>query len=120
MANPSERVHDVFRNRNAGNVEIQTNSKPATDNFHIDRARLGTHEEYDPEAPNDWGGHGKFVPKPNSIMDNVRGAMGGIGVVSSYKNVHEPAEPTHSETGCCPSPYYGSSARNPLMRKKGD
>lgn len=121
MANPSEQVRDTFRTRNAGNVEIQNNSKPATDNFHIDRARLGVHEEYDPDVPNDWGGKGKVVPKTNSIMDNVRGAMGGCGAVSSFRSVHDPKDPTCTESPCCPSPYsYGSSARNPLTRKKGD
>ena len=119
MTIPSNRVHDTFRRRQYGNVEAPDNTKSATDNFHIDRSRLGVHDEYDPEVANEWGGKGKYVPKPNSIMDNVRGSMGGIGACSSYKNVNEPKEPTPTEGGCCPSPY-GSSARNPLTRKKGD
>lgn len=120
MTISNNRVHDVFRRRPYGNVEAPANSKPATDNFHIDRSRLGVHDEFDPEEPNDWGGKGKYVPKPNSIMDNVRGAMGGIGYRSSYKSVHEPAEPTRTQGECCaPSPY-GRSAQNPLTRTKGD
>jgi hypothetical protein len=119
MTIPSNRVSDTFRNRNYGKIEAPQNTKSATDNFHIDRSRLGVHDEFDPEVANDWGGKGKYVLKPNSIMDNVRGAMGGIGARSSYKSVHEPAEPTCTESPCCPSPY-GSSARNPLTRTKGD
>jgi hypothetical protein len=118
--NPSERVTDVFRRKSFGKVDAPANSKPATDNFHIDRARLGMHEEYDPEVKNDWGGTGKYVPKPNSIMDNVRGAMGGIGYKSSYRNTNDPVEVTSTEgPGCCPSPY-GRDAKNPLTRLKGD
>jgi len=121
MTQPSDRVHDVFRRKSGGKVDISTNSKSATDNFHIDRARLGTHEEYDPAEPNEWGGTGKYVQKPNSIMDNCRGAMGGIGYKSSYRSVHEPAEPTDTEGpgACCPSPF-GVYAKNPLTRIKGD
>ena len=121
MKHPSEQVTDVFRRRNYGKVEACDNTKSATDsNFYIDRSRLGVHDEYDPEAKNEWGGTGKFVPKPNSIMDNVRGAMGGIGYKSSYRSVHEPAEVTCTEgPACCPSPY-GRDAKNPLTRTKGD
>lgn len=120
MTVPSNRVHDTFRRRNYGKVDAPDNTKSATDNFHIDRSRLGVHDEYDPDAPNDWGGKGRYVPAPNSIMDNVRGSMGGIGACSSYKNVNDPAEPTKTEGECCvPSPY-GRSAKNPLTRTKGD
>jgi hypothetical protein len=120
MTIPSERVKDTFRSRNYGKVQVPTNSKPATDSFHVDRSRLGVHDEYDPEAPNDWGGKGKYVPVQNSIMDNVRGAMGGIGARSSFKSVHEPADPTKTE-GPAPCCYEGPRPdSNPLMKRKGD
>ena len=56
---PSNRVTDVFRRKNYGKVDASANSKSATDDFHIDRSRLGTHEEYNPSIANEWGGTGK-------------------------------------------------------------
>lgn len=120
MAKPSEQVHDTFRPRSIGfDSTMPFNSKPATDNFHVDRSRLGVHDEYDPEAPNDWGGKGKTVEVPNSIMDNIRGAMGGLGARSSFKKVEDPRAPTKTEgpTPCC---YEPRPEGNPLMRRKGD
>jgi hypothetical protein len=120
MTIPSERVHDVFRRKSGGKVSMSTNSKPATDNFHIDRSRLGVHEEYDPDVPNDWGGTGKYVEAPNSIMDNVRGAVGGICAKSSYKSVHEPAAPTSGPNSvpCCAGEYRPEN--QPILRRRGD
>ena len=120
MSIPSERVRDVFRKRDYGKIQCPENSKPATDDFHVDRSRLGMHEEYDPEAPNDWGGKGRYVPVHNSIMDNVRGAMGGIGARSSFRSVHEPAEPTKTEGPPAPCCDFDRPRNNPLMRRKGD
>lgn len=121
MAHPSERVHDEFRSRSIGKGGTAPfNSKPATDNFHVDRSRLGHHDEWDPDAKNDYGGTGKYVPVHNSIMDNVRGAMGGIGARSSFKCVDDPDKPTKTE-GDVPCCGYESRPRsNPLMRRKGD
>lgn len=121
MARIINNVHDTFRRRNAGKVEAPFNSKPATDDFHVDRSRLGFHEEWDPEARSDYGGKGKYVPVANSIMDNVRGAMGGIGAHASFRSVHELAEPTKTEgdAPCCTSDGYRPRS-NPLMRRKGD
>ena len=116
--NPSEKVHDVYRRRNYGVVNAQDNTKPTTDSFHVDRSRLGEHEEYDPEAKNDWGGTGKYVKKPNSIMDNVRREMGDLGHCSSFKDVNAPAEPTN--TDCCPGFMSYPGARNPVRRRRGD
>ena len=120
MSEPSERTGGVFRRKSGGKVDISSNSHPATDSFHIDRSRLGTHEEYDPSVANEWGGTGKYVQKPNSVMDNARGAMGGIGYKSSYRSVHEPAEPTNTEGSCCAPTPFGRDAKNPLTRLKGD
>ncbi len=110
MRHPSEDTGGVFRPKSGGKVQISSNSHPATDNFHIDRSRLGTHEDYDPEVKNEWGENGKFVEKPNSIMDNVRSTMGGIGRLGSYKSIHNPV---------CPSPYT-RAGRNPLTTRRGD
>ena len=119
MAKPSTRVHDTCRYKNGGNVEISSNSKPTTDDFHVDRSRIGTHEEWDDNAPNDWGGKGKVVPVPNSIMDNVRGAMGGLAARSSFNDMQR-AECGGSRG--CPTPltYEPRPHNNPLMRKRGD
>ena len=120
MSHPSERVVDGFRSKNYGKVDMPANSKRVADSsFFIDQSRLGTHEEYDPEAKNDWGGTGKFVEKPNSIMDNVRSTMGGIGCLGSYKSVHEPVMPTNLNEPCCPSmPTW--AGRNPLTTRRGE
>lgn len=116
MSEPTDRVHDEFRPRSIGSRTAPFNSKPTTDNFHVDRSRLGEHEEFDPTAANEWGGLGKYVKRPNSIMDNVRAGMGDIGHCSSSKNKDAPAEPTNGGSGCCPSPYGYSQGR----LRKGD
>lgn len=113
-------ISDEFRERSGGKIRIPVNSKPATDNFHVDRSRLGTHEEYDPTVKNDWGGTGKYVEHENSIMDNVRGAMGGLAAHASYRSVHEPNEPTLADGSNIPSPDIRESRYNPLMRRRGD
>ena len=120
MNNPSEKTGGVFRTKSGGKVEISSNSHSATSSFFVDRARLGTHPEWDENEPNEWGGKGKSVERSNSIMDNVRGAMGGIGYKSSYRSVHEPAEPTCTEGPCCAPTPFGRYAKNPLTRLKGD
>ena len=85
MTAPSNKVHDKFRERSAGLIDIPTNSKRVFDQFHVSRERLGSHEEYDAEVPNDWGGKGKYVEKPNDIRRNAIGAMGDILAKSSFK-----------------------------------
>ena len=113
-------VHDTFRPRSIGfNRTVQTNSKPAQDNFHLDRSRLGTHEEYDPEVPNEWGGKGKYVKKPNDVQLNAIGAMGDICAKSS--NVYEDGKDSNTGSGpcCAPSVYAPYSQRNPIYRKRG-
>jgi hypothetical protein len=115
--NPSERVTDVFRRKSFGKVDAPANSKPATDNFHIDRARLGTHEEYDPEVKNDWGGMGKFVPKPNDIRLNAVAAMGDLRAKSSYANLNNPSSETGTGPCCIPSSC-PPNGMNPMYRKR--
>lgn len=121
MKHPSEQVTDVFRRRNYGKVEACDNTKSATDsNFYIDRSRLGVHDEYDPEAKNDWGGTGRFVPKPNDIRLNAVAAMGDLRAKSSYASVDGPSNDTGTGPCCIPSPY-PPSGMNPMYRKrKGD
>lgn len=115
MSDPTDKVHDEFRSRSIGSRIAPFNSKPATDNFHIDRSRLGVHDEWDETVKNEWGGMGKIVTKPNSIMDNVRAGMGDLHHCSSSKNKDAPAEPTNGGPGCCPSPYFSNS-----RLRKGD
>lgn len=117
MSEPSERVHDVFRRKSFGKVDMDANSKPATDDFHIDRSRLGVHDEYDPEAPNDWGGKGKFVPKPNDIRLNVISSMGDLRRKSSYASVDGPSNDTGTGPCCIPAPY-PPSGMNPMYKKR--
>jgi len=116
MSDPNNKVHDEFRPRSIGNRTAPFNSKQATSDFYQDRSRLGVHEEFDPAAPNDWGGTGKYVTRQNSIMDNVRAGMGDLGHCSSNKHRDAPKEPTNLSPGCCPSPY----AYGPRHLKKGD
>ena len=120
MTTPSERVHDVFRRRNYGKVDAPDNTKPATDNFHIDQSRLGVHEEYDAEAPNDWGGTGKFVSVPNDIRTNAVAHMGDLRGKSSYRDLNAPTSDTGTGPCCVPSSYapYG---KNPMYKtRKGE
>jgi hypothetical protein len=107
---PSDYVRGTFRQKDAGVGTMSSNSHSATGDFFIDRARLGDRLEWDHEAPNEWGGMGKEVLVKNSIMQNVRRAMGDIGACSSNKRHAEPNEPVNAPgMGCCvpPSPYYG-------------
>src|ERR1700676_526954 len=100
MTIPSERVHDNFRSKSFGKVNAPANDKPATDNFYLDRSRLGVHSEWDETAPNDWGGKGKMVEVSNDIRLNAIGAMGDLRAKASYRNTDNPS----SETGtgpCC-------------------
>ena len=117
MTSPSEQVHDVFRRRNFGKVDVEANSKPATDNFHIDRSRLGVHDEFDPDAPNEWGGKGKLVPVPNDIRRNAIGAMGDICAKSSDASLDAPSNNTGTGPCCIPAPY-PPSGMNPMYKKR--
>jgi hypothetical protein len=120
MTIPSERVHDNFRSRNYGKVEAPDNTKPATDNFHIDRSRLGVHDEYDPEAPNEWGGTGKYVPVPNDIRLNALSAMGDLRAKSSNASVDAESDETGAGPRCILSPC-PPAGTNPIYKKrKGD
>lgn len=101
---PSDCVHDEYREKDLGVISMPSNSKPATSNFYVDRSRLGVHDEYDPDVKNEWGGKGKFVLKPNRIVDNARSAVPGSTTGSSFRNINAPAEPTNSGP-CCTSPY---------------
>ena len=118
MTQPSERVHDTFRSRSAGNVRVPTNAKPLDDNFHVDRSRLGEHEEYDPEAKNDWGGKGKMVRVANDIRLNALSAMGDLRAKSSNRDPDQDESNTGTGPCCAPAPYapYG---KNPIYRKRG-
>lgn len=117
MSSPNNRVHDTFRSRNAGNVSIPVNSKPLDDSFHIDRSRLGTHEEYDPEAKSDWGGKGKYVPVANDIRLNAIASMGDIRAKSSSRSLDQ--DESNTGTGpCCPSPSSPPYGKNPMYRKR--
>lgn len=119
MTQPSERVHDVYRRKNGGKVDMSTNSKPGFDNFHVDRSRLGVHEEYDREAPNDWGGKGKFVEKPNNIRLNAVAGMGDIRFKSSNRNPGNEQSDTGAGPRCDPT-LYPPWSKNPIYRKRGD
>ncbi len=108
MTDPSDYVlGKLFRRKDAGVGTMSSNSHAATGDFFVDRSQLGVHEEYDPDVKNDWGGTGKYVEKPNSIMHNVRRSMGDIGACSSNKRRVDPNAPTNTPgNGCCaPSPY---------------
>jgi hypothetical protein len=117
MTHPSERVHDTFRRRSFGKVEVPANSKPYDDNFHIDRSRLGVHDEYVAEAPNEWGGHGKFMPVANNIRLNAIGAMGDLRAKSSNVSLDAPSDNTGTGPCCVPSSY-PPSGTNPIYRKR--
>ena len=113
----NDAIHDTFRSVSGGNVRIPVNSKPGFDDLHVDRSRLGVHEEWDPEAKNDWGGTGKYVETPNNIRLNVVGAMGDIAAKSSYRNADNETRDTGSGPRCTPV-LYPPNSQNPMYRKK--
>jgi hypothetical protein len=76
---PSDCVHDTFRMRNAGVVDVPMNSKRSTDNYYVDRAQLGTHAVYNPET-------GKATECQNHIKQNARMQMGELKFRSSNKS----------------------------------
>lgn len=117
MTQPADQVHDTFRRRNAGKVDAPFNSKRATDSFHVDRSRLGTHEEWDPEAKNEWGGTGKYVETPNNIRRNVVRAMGDLRAKASNRDLNAPSSDTGAGPHSVPSAYapYG---KNPMYKKR--
>lgn len=118
MTNPSNKVHDNFRRRSIGDgATMPTNSKSYCDNFHVDRSRLGVHEEYDSETKNDWGGKGRFVEVPNDIRRNAVSAMGDLRAKSSNRNPDQEAQTTGSGPCCAPS-LYPPNATNPMYRKR--
>jgi hypothetical protein len=100
-------------------VTAPFNSKPTQDNFHVDHARLGTHEEYDPTVPNEWGGTGKYVAVQNNVLSNALSTMGDIKARSS--NVYEDGKTGDTAAGPCCVPSIGSpyGGRNPIFRKRG-
>lgn len=100
VISPSDCVHDEYRMRNAGKVEAPFNSKSSTDNFHVDRSRLGTHPEWDANG---------YKEVPNHIKENARRNVGGLKFKSSFVDLNAPAE-CGNDT-CCPAP-------SPLMQKR--
>ena len=117
MAKIDNCIHDRFRSRNAGNVSIPVNSRPATDSFHVDRSRLGVHQEWDENAPNEWGGKGKYVEEPNDIRLNAISAMGDLCAKSSNRNPENETRDTGSGPRCVP--YLDPpSLVNPMYRKR--
>lgn len=100
VISPSDRVHDEFRMRNAGLVDAPFNSKSSTDNFHVDRSRLGTHTEYT--------GNG-FSQVTNHIKEAARRNIGELKQKSSFVDINAPAD-CGTDT-CC-------SAPNPLRTKR--
>ena len=73
---PSDCVHDEFRERNAGVVDVPMNSKRSTSNFYLDRSTLGTHDEYRPDPKSPFGG--KYVTEQNHIKQMARDSMGDL------------------------------------------
>lgn len=110
-------IHDKFRPRNAGAIDIPVNAKPTEDSFHVDRSRLGVHSEWNDTAPNDWGGKGKTVEVSNNIRLNALAHMGDLRGKSSYRNVNNPESETGTGPCCIPSPY-PPNAINPIFRKR--
>lgn len=111
-------IHDQYRPRNAGSVDIPTNSKPGFDNFHQDRSRLGEHCEWDPDAPNEWGGKGKTVYVPNDVRLNAMSSMGDLRAKSSNKDPDQDKRDTGSGPYDVPMGYPPYS-RNPIFKKRG-
>jgi len=112
-------ISDTFRSRSGGKVSIPTNSKPYDDSYHLDRSRLGVHQEWDPDAKNEWGGTGKMVEKPNDIRLNAIGAMGDIRAKSSNRQADSETNPDTGSGPCCAPTLYPPNRTNPMFRKRG-
>ena len=107
VIHPSDCVRDEFRMRNAGLVEAPFNSKSSTDNFHVDRSRLGTHEEYVPSSkPNEFG---RYEKVSNHIKESARRNMGDLKQRSSFVDINAKAD---CGTDTCCEPV------NPLYKKR--
>lgn len=100
VIHPSDQVHDTYRERNAGLVNVPMNSKSSTDNFHVDRSRLGTHGE--------WEGEG-YRQVPNHIKEKARREIGELKQKSSFTNLN--AKPECGIDICC-------EPQNPLYKKR--
>ncbi len=86
---PSDCVYDTFRTKNAGVVDIQSNSKPYDDEFHVKRSTLRDEVEYR---------DGKFVEVKADILRNAVRSMGDVKHCSSSK-----------PRGAQPGPQFGAS-----------
>jgi hypothetical protein len=116
---PSDMVHDTFRERDFCGVKVPMNSKSATDDCFVDQGRLKTRTvtEYCPSKnPNKPGTFTERHVKV-SIMDNARSAVGAMGVRGSYA-ARDEAEKIPSNNKCCDA--YDSRENNPLTRSRGD
>ena len=100
VIHPSDCVHDEYRMRNAGKVEVPMNSKSSTDNFHVDRSRLGTHGEFTERG---------YEQVPNHIKEKARRNIGELKQKSSFVDINAPA-------GCGTDICCGPT--NPLMQKR--
>lgn len=118
--NPSNRVHDTFRQRSIGKGGTAPfNSKSSVDAFHVAQSRLGTHDEWNPDAKNDWGGTGKYEQQPNDIRRNAISAMGDIRAKSSYRNPGQETKGTGAGP-CCEPTLYPPYSKNPMYKKRRD
>lgn len=120
MSNPSEKVHDRYRSVSGGNVSIPVNSRRLNDPAYVDQSRLGVHEEWDPDAKNDWGGTGKMVETPNNVRLNAIGAMGDICAKSSNRNPENEVRDTGAGPRCTPVLYPPNSTNPMYRRRKGE
>ena len=75
---PSDCVHDEYRERNAGVVDVPMNSKRSTGNFYLNRSTLGTHTEYEPSTNPKKPWDGKYVEKQNHMKQHTRDTMGDL------------------------------------------
>jgi len=70
---PSDMVHDNYRERNAGVVDVPMNSKRSTSEFYVNRSTLGTHV-----VGYDWKKNGAPITEQNHIKQQARDTMGDL------------------------------------------
>ena len=90
QCDPSDMVHDTYRNRNAGVVDVPMNTKRSTSNFYLNRSTLGTHEVWDPTL----GKFGGVRVEQNHIKQHARETMGELKHCSSSKEGNELYDPS--------------------------
>jgi len=102
----------VFRKRDFGDVEVDVNSRSMTSDRYVDRSRIGTHDEYQPNS--NPMKPGRVVQVQDSLMDAARRGCDAMKHRSVFR---DESEPRNDGGNMCSPDWYGGG---PLQRRRGD